>query len=87
MKPHTLNLKKNPDKKMEHAPSFRAHHTHSPDGKLLLIDAGIIASSARQLVVVNVENEPNVVYREEIWYDPPSEYECSFNDMSQFVVK
>lgn len=67
---------------------WRAHLTFGCNGKLLLIDAGIQASSARQILLVDVSdlNALNVVYREEIWFDPPSDYECRFDEQSQSLV-
>jgi hypothetical protein len=68
---------------------WRAHITYSPDYNFILLDAGIMASSARQIILIDIRdlNNYNILHREEIWYDPPTSYECSFNSKSEFVMK
>ena len=79
-----------------HSSNRRAHNYAFSDvltrplalGNLLLIDAGIMASSAVQLFVVDISdlNNYNVIYREEIW-DTYLDYDCYFNSESEFVMK
>lgn len=67
---------------------WRGKLTFSPDGNYLLIDAGIMASSARQIFLIDITdlNNINVIYREEIWNEI-RDYECWFNNMHDLVTK
>lgn len=67
---------------------WRSSLLFSPNGNYVCIDAGISASSARQVFLIDMTDlvTPNVIYREEIW-DVPTQYECSFNVDSDFVMK
>lgn len=68
---------------------FRARISFSPNWELIHIDAGIEASSARVIYVIDARDlcNLNVIFREEVWFDPPIEYECSFDSDSGFVTR
>ena len=67
---------------------FRSHFTFSPDNNFLLIQGGICASSASEIILVDLRNlsNVNVIFREEIW-EFPCNYQFSFNENSDLVAK
>lgn len=67
---------------------FHSRSQISPNGNLILLDSGIEASSARELIVVDMSElrNFNVIYRDEIW-EPQLSYKCFFNSESQLVME
>lgn len=66
---------------------WKARIQYSPNGMLVIVDAGITASSARQILVVDLTNWDNitVIYREEIW--SYKDYEVRFDDNSNVIIE
>lgn len=64
-----INLNTGETRKTSSLSYWRGRLTMSPNGKLAIIDAGIQASSARQIMVVDLTDWDNmtIIYREEIW--------------------
>ena len=67
---------------------FRSSLTYSPDNNFLLIQGGICASSASEILLVDLRDlsNVNVIFREEIW-EFPCNYQFSFNEKSDLVAK
>ena len=57
----------------------------SPDGNMILIDAGIMASSARKILVYDISCLPKMetIHYEEFWYG--IQYSVSFNENNEYV--
>lgn len=56
----------------------------SPDGNMILIDAGIMASSARKIIMYDISALPRVetIHYEEFWENV--DYSISFNENNEF---
>jgi len=70
---------------------FRSTTKFSPNGKLAIIDAGISASSARKVMVIDLTDWDNVkpIYHEEIWdcVDYNVEFDADSNAVFSYVFK
>ena len=65
---------------------WRGNLQISPDGNLILIEAGITATSARQLLVVDISNLPlvDVIHHEKYGYGSTEISDYKFNEKSEF---
>lgn len=81
-----VNLNTGEKKVIDHTLiDFRSTTTFSPNGKLVIIDAGIIASSGCKTMVIDLTDWDNVtvIYCEEIW--DYIEYSAKFDEDSNVV--
>lgn len=82
-----INLNTGETRKTTSLSFWRGSLQMSPNGKLAIIDAGITASSARQIMVIDLTDWGNVtiIYREEIW--SYIDYDTRFDNDSNVVFE